>query len=108
VKLGCGRYGTGFAIFPGSGLAASGSYIDKAFTCCGAIIMVAANSEITAIAVATMISVTEIFYYFWNCSKILGNTNAKEMGKDLVLHKNSRYYNTDNNMVKSLSVIDNI
>ena len=50
--------GAGFAVFPGSGLAASGSYIDKAFTCCGAIIMVAANSEITAIAVATMISVT--------------------------------------------------
>jgi len=51
--------GAGFGVFPGSGLVASGSYIDKASACRGAIVTVAANNEITAaIAAVTMISVT--------------------------------------------------
>jgi hypothetical protein len=51
--------GAGFGVFPGSGLAASGSYIDKASACRGAIVMVATNSEVrtAAIAIVTMIIV---------------------------------------------------
>ena len=33
-----------------------------------------------------------------NSPNILGHTNAKAMGKNLVLYWNSRYYNIDNNV----------
>jgi len=52
--------GVGFAVLPGSGLVASGLYTDKASACRGAILMIAANSEVTAdiAIVVTMIIVT--------------------------------------------------
>jgi len=57
--------GAGFAVFPGPGLTASGSYIDKASASRGAIVTVAANSETTAaIAIVIMIIVTLVCLLF--------------------------------------------